>query len=78
MTTYALNTQSGQVGEVNPSWIGHPVLGKYLVEVEKGHKSYTGRYKPRTAEEYLAERAAADEAAKPKPAPKAETKKDSD
>lgn len=39
-TVTALNTVSGKVGVVPETYLTHPVLGKTLVEVEEGTKSY--------------------------------------
>jgi hypothetical protein len=52
-TVFALNTVSGQVGVVPASYLDHPVLGKTLVEVPEGTKSYEPtKYKSQTADEW--------------------------
>ena len=54
-TTTALNTVSGQVGVVPKSYLDHPVLGKTLVEVPEGTKSYDPEfYTPTDAEGHAA------------------------
>jgi len=51
-TVTALNTVSGQVGQVPESYLTHPVLGKTLVQVEPGTKSYIpGMYDQYTTDE---------------------------
>ena len=51
----ALNTASGQVGEIPRSYLNHPVLGKTQVEVPAGTKSYDPKfYKPTDAAGYAA------------------------
>lgn len=52
-TVKALHTISGQVGFVPARYIGHPVLGKYLVAVEDEAKPYApALYKPKDADEF--------------------------
>lgn len=54
---HALNTASGQVGVVPANYLNIPGVKDYLVEVPEGTKSYeASKFKPQTAEEYLADR----------------------
>jgi hypothetical protein len=48
----ALNTVSGQVADISPKMLLHPVFGKYLVPVEDGTKPYIAEmYRGGTVEE---------------------------
>lgn len=54
-TVFALNTASGQVGSVPEAYLTHPVLGRVLVEVPEGTKSFDPeKYQPTDVEGYLA------------------------
>jgi hypothetical protein len=55
-TITALNTISGQVGQVPASYIDHPVLGQSLVEVPAGTKSYDPKFYKSTDKEGDAEK----------------------
>lgn len=53
ITVKALHTISGQVADVPVKYIGHPVLGQYLVAVDDEVKSYAPElYKPKSVEEF--------------------------
>lgn len=51
----ALDTISGKVGEVPENYIGHPILGVNLVEVDPGTKDRAPeKHKAQNAEDYVA------------------------
>lgn len=54
-TVFAIDTTSGQVGEVPESYLTHPVLGLTLVKVSSDTKSFDpALYKPKTKDEFVA------------------------
>jgi hypothetical protein len=56
----ALNTVSGQIGDVSPKMLLHPQFKDILVPVDENAKPYNSAlYKPGTVEEKLEQRAAA-------------------
>lgn len=53
----ALNTLSGQIAIVSEQTFNHPVVGKYMIQVDENKKSYSPDfYQPKTPQEYLAQR----------------------
>ena len=52
-TVKAIHTISGQVATLPVKLVNHPILGKYLTEVDDDAKSYAPElYKPKDAEEF--------------------------
>lgn len=68
-----MNTLNGQTDVVEEDFLDNPTFAEVFVEVPEGTKPYAeGFYKPRTAEEFTAEKP--DRVVKKTPAPKTDEK----